>query len=174
MTFEEEVRIAEYEQINKHLRNLYSNALRLAQLSMVVNPALGVAFAYVWVYLYDRPPIAGRSPLTILVFLLGFISCLGLFYNVGALAMYLGTTRIFRALLRRLAETEDSANRASSLHTVLRLALPRRYWEERKGPERLKFLISADVWTSAFFILLIVGWTAVAVLSYLNHQYKIF
>jgi hypothetical protein len=62
MTFEEELKIAEFEQINFHLRNLYDNVLRLAQLSMVVNPALGVAFAYVWIYRYGRLGNALQAP----------------------------------------------------------------------------------------------------------------
>jgi hypothetical protein len=174
MSFEEQIRISEFEQINEYLRNLYNNALRLAQLSMVVNPALAVAFGYVWVYLYgSRPPNTGR-PLEIIVYLLGFISILGFFYNAGALAMYWGTVRTLKALLERLAVIEQAANNASRLHDVVSTANPARSRAESRRWKIVKLVISADIVTSGFFIILIAGWATVTAIIIGDRIYKFF
>jgi hypothetical protein len=161
-TFEEDLRLAEYAQINEHLRNLYSNALRLAQLSMVVNPALGVAFAYVW-----KDSTAASFPgRPVLIYLLAFIAGLAFCYNFGALAMHNVSAKVHGRFVNRLQEIEGPESNIARINTILAATAPALSQNQR--PRRdywLHVMGSADFLTKAFFFSLMVGWVVAGILA---------
>jgi len=55
-------RVVEYEQLHQYARELNGSSLRLAQLSFVINPVLGAAFAYVWLFLNKKPDAGSLIP----------------------------------------------------------------------------------------------------------------
>jgi hypothetical protein len=146
---------SEYEQINQYGRTVYEGILRLAQVTFVINPALGIGYYYA---LFEKREleiaIAGPA-----------IALLGVIYNVGALGVYCGSHNFMEALLLRLRDIGRRVG--TSIHTPLEAIVPfsyNKYWGKQPNWMRR----DADYLTRIFLCLLIVFWIIVLLHSFFH------
>jgi hypothetical protein len=137
----------EYEEINRYGRTVYETIFRLAQMTFVINPALGAGFYYVF---FEK-----RALLDEIGFVGLAVAILGMVYNLGAFGVYAQSHAFLEALLIRIRELDGTAD--TRLHIALEATAPysyKRFWGTRADSK----FDSADLLTKAFLLLLFIGW----------------
>ena len=135
----------EYEEINRYGRTVYETIFRLAQMTFVINPALGAGFYYVF---FEK-----RALLDEIGFVGLAVAILSMVYNLGAFGVYAQSHAFLEALLIRIRELDGTAD--TRLHVALEAPYSyKRFWAARADSK----FDSADLLTKAFLLLLFIGW----------------
>jgi hypothetical protein len=143
----------EYDQVNQYARSVYQSMQTLAQMTFVINPALGAGYYYVNFEKEDQILLNvgdfGLAALALAIAFLGFV------YNVGALFVYIGSHKCLAALLSRIRQIDTTFS--LKLHELLEVTAPevyKFYWQ----PGSQKRYSAGDLVTRCFIWLLIILW----------------
>jgi hypothetical protein len=148
----------EYDQINQYGRTLYGTIQTLAQMTFVINPALGAACYYVD-FAKDSQVIVSLGKSGFLV--AAAIPILGILYNLGALSVYKSSHKCLEALLIRMKEIDGCAK--LKLHKAIEVTAPRSYtiyWGATK-----RSYLDGDFLTRIFLTSLILLWAIILIAS---------
>lgn len=150
----------EFEELQNCTRISIDTIHRLANMTFVINPALGVGYYYIYYEKRELPPGALN-----IAYIGIFIALLGFLYNLGALTVYLGSHRSLQAILIRMREIETTVH--TKIHKVLEVSAPHsysKYWGKHNPRSR----ISGDYFTRGFLFSLSFTWLIVAVFTTVN------
>lgn len=146
----------EYEELNRYGRTVYETIFRLAQMTFVINPALGAGFYYVF---FEKKEMLNKEGLFTDVGVAALaIALLGIVYNVGAYGVYVQSHAFLEALLLRIRSIDKQAG--LRMHVALKATAPysyRRFWGDAVG----RRWISADRLTHVFMLVLATSWTMI-------------
>ncbi len=143
----------EYHQIHEYGRAVYSSFFNLAQMTFVINPALGIGLYYI---LYDKSISDDVYSKAFYVAIIG----IGLLYNLGALSAYRQSHVFLEKLLLRMRAIDQ--HKHIETYLSVELTAPASYREYKFGEIRTSKWIPRDK-TEAFFFLLMGVWTAIFV-----------
>jgi hypothetical protein len=155
----------EYDQINQYGRLLYQTIQTLAQMTFVINPALGATYYYV--YFEKRSQIASTIGTGGFLLVAAAIAVLGIVYNSGAFAVYLNSHKCLEALLIRMREI-DRLTKVMKLHKHIEKTAPssyNAYWATAEHPPTKRFHSPGDFLSRAFLILLAFLWATILSIS---------